>query len=261
MNENLNVTKSLLTVRNIMRMLAMLCIAFVFCPSFLVSCSGQKLEISTMDLVTGVELYGKKSDSYPALMICLVLPAVILASLLVKTLVGKKAAVITLVCSGADLAVWMFVKSALKKAADEYYCSFETTGWYTVNLIALVLLILTACLVLIGKAHLEGDLKTACQNPKTQETFRQMSSAVSQVSSSETKAAGDIAGNMGDKAARKNAIGFCQKCGAPIAPKSHFCTSCKTPVPESLIAGGESEKKLSGADTDGNPDQKNEQIH
>lgn len=93
MNENLNVTKSLLTVRNIMRMLAMLCIAFVFCPSFLVSCSSQKLEISTMDLVTGVELYGQKSDSYPALMICLVLPAVILASLLVKTLVGKKAAV------------------------------------------------------------------------------------------------------------------------------------------------------------------------
>lgn len=88
---------------------------------------GQKLEISTMDLVTGVEVYGQKSDPYPALMICLVLPAVILASL--------------------------FVKSAIKKAADEYYCSFETTGWYTVNLIALILLMLTACLVLIGKVH------------------------------------------------------------------------------------------------------------
>lgn len=250
LNENLNATKSVLTVRNIIRTLAMLCIAFVFCPSFLVSCSGQKLEISTMDLVTGISMYGEKSDPYPALIICLILPAVILGVLIVKTIAGKKAALISLVCSGADLGIWMFVKSAIKKAADEYYCSFETTGWYTANLIVLVLLILVSCMVLIGKAHLDGDLKTACGSDETRETIRQMSSAVSQVSDSVTKAAGDIAGSLGNKAARKNAIGFCSKCGAPIAPGNRFCTSCGAPVPESLLA--EAAKQVSGTDVNEN---------
>ena len=86
MNENQNGKKPVVTVRNIMRTLAMLCIAFVFCPSFLVSCSGQTMEFGTMDLVMGLEKYGQKMDPYPALIICLVLPAAVLAVLFVKTI-------------------------------------------------------------------------------------------------------------------------------------------------------------------------------
>ena len=232
----MNEKKSMFTVRNIMRTLAILCIAFVFCPSFLVSCSGQKMEFSTMNLVTGVKVYGEKSDPYPFLIICLILPAVVLAVMMVKTIAGKKAAAVALGCSGADLAVWMFVKSAIQKAADQYYCNFETTGWYTINLIVLVVMLLTACLVLIGKAQLDGDLTAACTSAETQKALSQMSSAVNQMSGAVTKMAGDVAGSIGNKAAREKAIGFCSKCGSPIAPGSRFCTSCGTPVPESMLA-------------------------
>ena len=121
MNENQNGKKPVVTVRNIMRTLAMLCIAFVFCPSFLVSCSGQTMEFSTMDLVMGVEKYGQKMDPYPVLSICLILPAVVLAVLFVKTIADRKAAAAALGCSGVDLAVWMYVKSSIQKAADQYY--------------------------------------------------------------------------------------------------------------------------------------------
>lgn len=216
MNENQNGKRPVVTVRNIMRTLAMLCIAFVFCPSFLVSCSGQTMEFGTMDLVMGLEKYGQKMDPYPVLLICLILPAVVLAVLFVKTIADRKAGAVALGCSGVDLAVWMYVKSSIQKAADQYYCSFETTGWYTTNLVVLIVLILVSGLILIGKVHLDGNLIAA------------RSSA-------------------GNGAAREKAVGFCSKCGSPIVPGSRFCTSCGTPVPESLLAEAEAAKRAAEA--------------
>lgn len=235
----MNEKKSMFTVRNIVRALSMLCIAFVFCPTFLVSCSGQKMEISAMDIATGISVYGQKSDSYPALFICLLLPAVVFAVMLMKNIAAKKAALIVLACSGIDAAIWMFVKSAIKEAADQYYCTCETTGWYAANMIALILMILTACLVLIGKVHLDADVSGTGSSAGTKKAWNQMSSAVNQMSSVVTKVAGDVAGNIGNKVARENAIGFCSKCGSPIAYGNRFCTSCGAPVPENMLKEAE----------------------
>ena len=62
----MNEKKSIFSMRNIFKMLSLVCIVITFCPTFLVSCSGQKLDVSAMDLVTGISVYGEKSDPYPA---------------------------------------------------------------------------------------------------------------------------------------------------------------------------------------------------
>lgn len=85
MNEMMNEKKAMFTVRNILRSLAMFCIICVFCPSFMVSCSGQNMDVSVMTTVSGVSVYGEKVvDSYPIMLICLVLPAVVLISLTIS---------------------------------------------------------------------------------------------------------------------------------------------------------------------------------
>lgn len=70
----MNEKKSIFSMRNIFKMLSLVCIVITFCPTFLVSCSGQKMDVSAMDLVTGISVYGEKSDPYPVCCIALALP-------------------------------------------------------------------------------------------------------------------------------------------------------------------------------------------
>ena len=111
MNEMMNEKKAMFTVRNILRSLAMFCIICVFCPSFMVSCSGQNMDVSVMTAVSGVSVYGEKVvDSYPIMLICLVLPAVVLISLTISKSTNRKAALIAMGCSGIDIIVWMILQ-------------------------------------------------------------------------------------------------------------------------------------------------------
>ena len=135
----MNEKKSIFSMRNIFKMLSLVCIVITFCPTFLVSCYGQKLDVSAMDLVTGISVYGEKSDPNPGLCCTspAALPAVIFGIMFMKSLCARKSALITMVCAGTDTAVWMIVKAAFKNAAEQYYCSFETTGSYTFNMVIL----------------------------------------------------------------------------------------------------------------------------
>lgn len=244
----MNEKKSIFSMRNIFKMLSLVCIVITFCPTFLVSCSGQKLDVSAMDLVTGISVYGEKSDPYPAMLIALALPAVIFGIMFMKSLGARKSALLTMVCAGTDTAVWMIVKAAFKNAAEQYYCSFETTGWYTFNMVILVVTIALGALVLLGKVHLDGELIPTGMNPEAKKALDQMSSAVSQMSGAVTRMAGDVTENIGNRKPKEKPIGYCQKCGKPISYGSRFCTSCGTPVPESMIAEAEAAKKTAEAE-------------
>ena len=58
--------------------------------------------------------------------------------------------------------------------------------------------------------------------------WRQLSSVISNVTHAQEK---------------KNAIGFCCKCGNPITYGCKFCTTCGTPVLESILAEEKSGKR------------------
>lgn len=49
-NEAVKRKKKEVTVRKVLRILAVLCVVFVFCPSFMVSCAGQSLGITAMSI-------------------------------------------------------------------------------------------------------------------------------------------------------------------------------------------------------------------
>lgn len=216
-------------VKRILQMLSFLCIIFVFCPSFLVSCSGQRFKVSAMTAVGGVSVYGGEAvPPHPAMILTLLLPIGIIFLLSAEKFTEKKTAFVIAICAAVDLAVWMIFRGVVKKAAAETYCEFRTTGWYVLNLASILAVFLLAVLIRKGRLKMESDLSAILAAGKSHNIWRQIPSVISNVTHAQEK---------------KNAIGFCCKCGNPITYGCKFCTACGTPVPESILAEGEIRKK------------------
>lgn len=180
--------KSLFTARQIMRVLSFICIVVVFCPSFLVSCSGQSKGISVMTAVGGLSVYGESiAKPQPLMLICLLLPAVILALLFMKKLPEKQNALIIAICGISDFVIWMIFKAVVKKIAEDHYCEFKTTGWYLLNNLALFFLILFALLILLQKLEMDTDILALLSGGGTEGAMNKMSESLAKISDSLTK--------------------------------------------------------------------------
>ena len=185
--------KSLFTARQIMRVLSFICIVVVFCPSFLVSCSGQSKGISVMTAVGGLSVYGETiAKPQPLMLVCLLLPAVILALLFMKKLPEKQNALIIVICGISDFVIWMIFKAVVKKIAEDHYCEFKTTGWYLLNNLALFFLILFAILILLQKLEMDTDILSLLSGGGTKEAMNKMSESLAKISDSLTKSSDSV---------------------------------------------------------------------
>ena len=260
--------KSLVTARQIMRVLSFICIVVVFCPSFLVSCSGQSKGISVMTAVGGLSVYGESiAKPQPLMLICLLLPAVILALLFMKKLSEKQNALIIAICGISDFVIWMIFKAVVKKIAEDHYCEFKSTGWYLLNNLALFFLILFALLILLQKLEMDTDILSLLSGGGTQGAMNKMSESLAKISDSLTKssdsvtkasdspteisktetkttdssteisetqtknseAANDLTGKAVSHAEEiEEKPKFCQECGKPLDPDAAFCKYCGT---------------------------------
>ena len=185
--------KSLFTARQIMRVLSFICIIVVFCPSFLVSCSGQSKGISVMTAVGGLSVYGETiAKPQPLMLVCLLLPAVILALLFMKKLPEKQNALIIAICGISDFVIWMIFKAVVKKIAEDHYCEFKTTGWYLLNNLALFFLILFALLILLQKLEMDTDILALLSGGGTERAMNKMSESLAKISDSLTKSSDSV---------------------------------------------------------------------
>ena len=186
--------KSLFTARQIMRVLSFICIIVVFCPSFLVSCSGQSKGISVMTAVGGLSVYGESiAKPQPLMLICLLLPAVILALLFMKKLPEKQNALIIAICGISDFVIWMIFKSVVKKIAEDHYCEFKSTGWYLLNNLALFFLILFAILILLQKLEMDTDILALLSGGGTEGAMNKMSESLTKSPDSPMKSPDSVA--------------------------------------------------------------------
>lgn len=244
METNVNQGNSLFTVKKVLRVLELLLIVFVFCPSFLVSCSGQTVNVSVMTAVGGAKAYGETvADPHPIMLICLVLPIVMLVAIFSKKMIENKVAIITLASAAIDFVVWLIFRFSVKNFAENNYCEFKTTAVYVFNIIVLILIILLAVMVVIKKMSLENDLIQFFTGGGTQNAINQMTNAVKQMSSAVSQMAGNVVNNINEKNTKTPVIGYCQKCGSGIPFDCRFCTSCGTPVPETMILEAEAKRK------------------
>lgn len=232
---------SVFIVQKIIKILSVICFIMVFCPAFLVSCSDQTLHISVMKTVSGISVYGEQvSKPQPVLLLLAAAPVAFFVLLELRKWTDKKTGRIIAICAGIDLVLWMIFKSVVKKEANENYCQFRTTGWYVLNFICLLLIILLGVLVALDKMTLDTDLKSVISGSDTKDAINKMSSAVGQMSSAVSKMAGDAAAKMENKAAPSSGgdtIGFCPNCGKPIDAESNFCPYCGAKIPVHLKKG------------------------
>lgn len=191
-----NERKTIFSAKRILQGLAILCIVFVFCPSFMVSCSGQTMNISAMTAIKGIEYYGEEAvAAHPIMVVSILLPAVILVVLFAKKIAEKLSAKICIGCMAVDILVWFVFRNTAKKAAEEYYCTFKTTGFFVLNILIMLLIMVISALVIWEKISLECDVREVLMSSE----------------------------------AKKN-IGYCTKCGTPILQDGAFCTKCGAPV-------------------------------
>lgn len=214
-NQNTVIEKqSLFTVKKILRVLSLLCIVFVFCPSFLVSCSGQVIEVDVMTAVEGLSMYGETVvEPHPIMLICLLLPITILILLFVKKFSESKVAAIISGCAIIDLVIWLIFRITVKEMAEENGCMFETTPWYVMNVILLILMISMSVLVFIKKLEMNSELISI------------------------------FSGGAATNIKNRKIIGYCYKCGNAIEYGCKFCTTCGTAVPEGMLVEVKKETK------------------
>lgn len=233
---NATVKKSIFTVKNVLRSLALLCIIFVFCPAFLVSCSGQTINVSVMTAVGGLSMYGDSVvDPQPVMLVCLLIPVVSLILLFRKKMADKKVAGIVMAINAINVIVWFIFKSAAQRLAADNLCTFKTTGVFAFNMIAMVLIVGLSLLVIANKLKLNTDLLNVITGGESQGALDRLATAVSRLAES-------ASGRAAEKA---DIICYCSNCGVPVVYGSEACSSCGTAVPESVLTEAAEARKES----------------
>lgn len=255
MNEISNISsekkKLSVTVKNIIRTLTFCCVILFFCPMFMVSCSDSDwgvdtdlIKVSAVTAIKGISSYGETLVSpQPVIALCLLLPAAVLVLLFIKKFTDKQTSAAVCGMTVLDLIIWIIFRTSAKKFAEDAQCQFKTTGWYVINIIALLLILIFTVLILINRLQMQTDLMDVFSKKDIHSAMGQMSDTVGHFSNTMSQMAGNVAGNIRKRTMKEDIIGYCAKCGKPITYGHKFCISCGTPVPESMIAEAEAARK------------------
>lgn len=259
MNEINNISsekkKLSVTVKNIIRTLTFCCVILFFCPMFMVSCSDSDwgvdtdlIKVSAVTAIKGISSYGETLVSpQPVIALCLLLPVAVLVFLFIKKFTDKQTSAAVCGMTVLDLIIWIIFRTSAKKFAEDAQCQFKTTGWYVINIIALLLILIFTVLILINRLQMQTDLMDVFSKKDIHNAMGQMSDTVGHFSNTMSQMAGNVAGNIRKRTMKEDIIGYCAKCGKPITYGHKFCISCGTPVPESMIAEAEAARKAEEA--------------
>ena len=257
--------QKVISARKILRWLAVLCIAFAFCPSFLLSCAGTQRIYVAHALVRQTFEGTYVTDAHPIMILCYLIPIAVFVVMSMRRLSDKVSSRIIFGSVCVDIIMWLIFRSTVKQTAQAYNVKFQTTIWYVFNIISMCLILLISGLVLISKISMDGYILYMLQREKTigmdqvSEKMTKLSDTVSQIASNASATLGNkiasrdgISGYcskcgsaicLGQKYKQEEIIGYCSKCGAAILIDNLYCTSCGCEVPESMIEEGEIKKK------------------
>jgi hypothetical protein len=225
-----NNKKSKFTVKNVVRILSVICIAFFFCPSFLISCSSYEYKLSATKAIGGVTVMGERlTSAHPVLLLCIFLPIIVFILSIILRGGDRISALIMFACYVADLIIWIVFRNTVKGMADSDGVGFQSTIWFKLNILSMVVILLLLLLVMIGKMKLDSEIKIQIPD----------------------KGSGTRSVSYGGRESPVNPdVEFCTQCGKPIDKGSSFCTFCGAAVSQS--AESTQEHKTVDEPTEGN---------
>ena len=210
------------SVKKLVRILSLALFALGFMPMCLVSCSGESREFGALDAIKGVSMnlyegYDQELvKPQPLMLLVFLLPLLIFALTWLRQLPGRANAGIGIGAVVVDLIVWFRFRSAAEQLANENYCGFKTTGWYGLNLVVLVALLILLALVAANVRSMDAALFRPIPMQHRPNTARPVNPA--------PPPGGAGFGGPGA------VIGYCAKCGAPLKAGTRFCGACGTPI-------------------------------
>ncbi|MCR5556425.1 MAG: zinc ribbon domain-containing protein [Butyrivibrio sp.] len=193
-------------IKHIMKILGGGVALLFFLPTFLVSCSGETINVTGANMLVGVSYEGKKvADGNFWAVFLLLIPIAILTIWFLKQISSKTKGLITAICAVIDIIAWIVAQSKVSAFAEENMCRFKTTAWYWINLILLAILAIFAFLVYLNLLHEDGSI-------------------VGKVGASISPA----------QIASQDSVTIekCPACGYENAPGGKFCGHCGAAMPE-----------------------------
>lgn len=198
-----------INLKTIIRTLSLVCVVLVFCPAFLVSCSGQSASVSAWDVTKGISVLGTKASSFnPLFLLTLLLPLGIFSVFFLRKR-RKTIALIIMICSVVDMLLWLYFRSQVKEAAYKANCDFESKFGFTLTVICLILIMISSALVLLNILSFNKNILNVLPSDGGERI----------------KAWVDERVNLPQKQS-----GFCHNCGGPINRGNQFCPKCGQPV-------------------------------
>ncbi len=287
--------KSMVTVKNTLRILAILCLIFIFCPTLCVSCAEQEFHVSAVTAIKGLNtsdkhrmedtlmdglekmgvsedylysslkgieetqqkfgLYGETlgiprndmTKSYPIMIISIILPLIVLGFLWKRIMEDKNSSLVIAACAGVDFIVWLIFALETKSKAQQFFCKFDVTIWYWLNMLVLLLLMIIAMMVVLEKATMENQLRDLLPRSMSEsiagmtqgglEKGKQGVSAVGKqfATTPEPNSNPQTSNNYQDstqQSTMQDTDSFCCECGSLIKSGQKFCPVCGTKIPE-----------------------------
>lgn len=217
------------TLKNILRGISLAAVVLFFCPQFLVSCSGQTMEISMADVTGGLQASGTTvTDPQPVVCILLLLPIVMLIISFIKN--KERILAIQAVAFGIIMIIaLLIIKSGATRTAEDYGCSLKTLWGYWLYMIVCIFKIVTG-LLLTGSLTETGAVKMAAGG-RMREPARSVGTLEKRICRGCGAALGEseqFCGNCGKKYEEQiqSQKVFCQSCGAENDGSAAFCAEC-----------------------------------
>ena len=253
MEEKTSTKKPFFSIRNIIRGILILLSVFVFCPSVLVSCSGEKIgTISAWQMIKGFELGGELIDAYPFFVLMLLIPIAIFVLSFIQKINKKTLGIITFAASLVDIILWIVFFVMIKAGVEEFSCECKPTFWYVINLVFQAASTAAGLLVMIGVLDMDGFAPTKQQFVNSVNNgYFDYGGACGQNSygfggpqqaGGTAYSADPFAGASAPAApapaapAAPKIIGFCPRCGNQLRAGSAFCNACGNPLPPEIRA-------------------------
>ena len=218
---------SFLTTRSVLKALATICFIMVFCPSFLVSCSGQKVEVDVMTAIEGYKSMGEVVvEPHPIMILCILFPVAIFVFLFIKRFGDQKSAAIIFLSCAVDMVIWILFRSKVKEL-EESGITVKTTSWYVINMISMILILLLTVLVIFCKLQMDADLIMLLSGEIIRDKIKQVTSNKDWAAKPGKIRVSDIDNANGEADYNK----FCPNCGSPVESGDIYCASCGTVIP------------------------------
>ncbi|SDZ95624.1 hypothetical protein SAMN05216349_10321 [Oribacterium sp. KHPX15] len=243
--EKENAGGSKLTVRKVLRILSIICIVMVFCPSFIASFFSFEMQVSVMAAAGGITIAGEEAvEPYPIMYLCVIIPILLLVLLYKNKQSDEQNTSAIFLIGLVDAIMWLYFRKVTEDIASQNYCLFKTTGWYVLNMISLGMILVMSGLVGLQKLQMDADINELLSRVETEDSRDKMSESTSQMSRVISHPAENVSNNTdGVETEKKDVIRFCGKCGGPLVSGADFCPSCGAPVLKRFLEEAEAARK------------------